>query len=193
MLKFSCKKARILPERGRTSRWQRIWAFSFYEVIMDVLRDTTPAVDDIESMSFTGNVIPHTWYHHLKNAQGRCNAIAVLILADIVYWYRPKHIIDEDTKQLISVHKKFKRDKLQNRYSSYAEKFGISIQQVKVAIYLLKEKGLITTELRTVTLDGGIKLPKVLFIEPITEKLFEITYGYKPEPGKMKQARPSFL
>ena len=48
-----------------------------------------PIVDQVATMNLTGNIIPESWYHTIINENGKTNTLAILILADIVYWYSP--------------------------------------------------------------------------------------------------------
>ena len=50
---------------------------------------STPIVDSIGQMNFEGNITPLEWYKHIKFANGKADTIAITILSDIVYWYRP--------------------------------------------------------------------------------------------------------
>lgn len=57
---------------------------------MSNLFDTgSETVNRMCRLQFTGNVIPSTWYHTIKKETGKPNLNAIIILADIVYWYRP--------------------------------------------------------------------------------------------------------
>ena len=55
----------------------------------------------------------------------RSQTNALLILADLVYWYRPAPIYDIKTGQLNGYGKKFKEDLLQRSYKNLEEKFGL--------------------------------------------------------------------
>ena len=70
----------------------------------------SPTVDRMCRLQFTGNVIPSSWYHTIKKETGKPNLNAIIILADIVYWYRPVEIRDEATGQLCGFKKKFQAD-----------------------------------------------------------------------------------
>ena len=70
----------------------------------------SPTVDRMCRLQFTGNVIPSSWYHTIKKGTGKPNLNAIIILADIVYWYRPVEIRDEATGQLCGFKKKFQAE-----------------------------------------------------------------------------------
>ena len=91
------------------------------------IKQTTqnPIVDTVGKMNLTGNVIPESWYHTIKNKNGKVNPLAILILSDIVYWYRPTEIRDEATLS-VSYSKKFHDDNyLQRSYEQLMDKFNI--------------------------------------------------------------------
>jgi hypothetical protein len=121
----------------------------------------------------TGNITPIPWYQHIRTKptktkpNGSPDPIAVAILSDIMYWYRPTEVRDENTGNVIGYKQKFKADKLQKNYDSYAELFGVSKKKTKQSFDLLVDLGLLTREFRTVDLDNGLKLGNVMFIEPI--------------------------
>lgn len=142
---------------------------------------TVKAIGDI---NLTGNVIPHTWFGHKLlrrdsslpvSIENKCNLNAILILSDIIYWYRPTIVRDELTGFISEVKTKFSGNKLQKTYKLWAIQFGLSIRQVKEACYFLKERGLITIECRNIPLPDGTILPNVTFFEPVVDKIREIT------------------
>ena len=93
-----------------------------------------PIVDQVATMNLTGNIIPESWYHTIINENGKTNTLAILILADIVYWYRPTEERDETTLS-VSYSKKFHdEDYLQRSYEQLMEKFNISKRQARDAL-----------------------------------------------------------
>ena len=69
----------------------------------------SPIVDRMCRLQFTGNVIPAAWYRTITRDNGKPNLTAIIILSDVVYWYRPVEIRDELTGQLCGFRKKFSR------------------------------------------------------------------------------------
>ncbi len=63
------------------------------------------AVDMMSSLNITGNVIPVKWCHTIRYPNGKPNLNAIMILSDIVYWYRPREIRDERTGSVIRLEK----------------------------------------------------------------------------------------
>lgn len=62
-------------------------------------------VDENAKLNISGNIIPQVWYRTIIRESGKPNLTAIIILADIVYWYKPTEIRDEGTGQVIGVRK----------------------------------------------------------------------------------------
>ena len=132
-------------------------------------------VDKIGEIAITGNIIPQMWYETLKKDDGKPYFQAIVILADIVYWYKPVEVRDEKTGRVVGYKKKFSADLLQRTYDSIAEQFGISKNETVNAVKFLEKKGVIYRELRTVQC-GDIRCGNVLFLGINPEKLQELTF-----------------
>lgn len=63
----------------------------------------TPIVDQMYGMEITGNVIPLNWFKTITTSNGKPNSTAIMLLSDIVYWYRPKILRDEATGEFIGI------------------------------------------------------------------------------------------
>lgn len=135
----------------------------------------TPVVAAIGQMHFEGNIIPHTWYKAISYPNGKADVNAILILAEIVYWYRPTIERDEATGEVVSIRQKFREDMLQRHYQSFADQFGLTKRQCQDAIGRLIAKGLVRRELRTVDTPQG-KLGNVPYFEPVVDALQRMTY-----------------
>jgi hypothetical protein len=133
-------------------------------------------VDRINQIKLQGNIIPPQWFKHIKFPSGKPNVLAILILSDIIYWYRPTIIRDEETGEILDVKKKFKLDMLQRDYQAFGDQYGYTKRQARDAIKLLEDMRLVRKELRTITLPSGRKANNVLFIEPIVESIIAITF-----------------
>ncbi len=136
------------------------------------------ACDAVKEMALTGNVIPQIWYktlvkRDLKNPKP--HLLAINVLADIVYWYRPTEVRDEATGAVIGYRKKFAADLLQRSYAQIAEQFGCSIGQAKDAIVFLEQMGVVRRELRTIEVQG-MSYNNILFLALDVDKLRELTY-----------------
>jgi hypothetical protein len=142
------------------------------------IRQTTgnKIVDAVAKMQLTGNIVHEAWYHTVTKKNGKCCPLAVLILADIVYWYRPAEHRDEET-QAVTYYKKFHdNDYLQRSYAQIMSRYGISKKQAYEALVLLEELGVVKRHFRTITTSGGNKMGNVMFLELIPEVLMELTY-----------------
>src|SRR5271157_1656723 len=156
-----------------------------------MLKNTTPVVNAIEQIHIEGDIIPKSWFKHIvyKTRKGtiKPNLLAIYILANIRFWYTPTIRRDEPSDEIISIVKKFDSDKLQKSYDSYAKSTGSSKRQIKAAFDLLKNLGLITIEFRNITVKDT-KLFNVMYVEPVAEKILEITFNERknvPPPTKI--------
>lgn len=130
-------------------------------------------------MNISGNVVPISWFNHLKFGSGKPNLPAIMILSDIIYWYRAQAIRDEETGMVVEYKQKFKSDMLQKQYKLWMDLYGFGRSQTKNAVDYLEEKGLINREFRDVNLPTGEIAYNRMFVEPIPEKIEMITYPEK--------------
>lgn len=137
-------------------------------------------VDEVGCMHFSGNVIPQRWYKNILKDTGKPDLLAIVILADILYWYRPREERDEATGQLIGVSTRFHSDLLQRDYNAFAEQFGENKRNIRDAMTRLEKLGVIKREFRTVVTPTGLKCSNVLFIKLIPSRLYEVTHDRKP-------------
>lgn len=137
-----------------------------------------PTVDAIAQLHFQGNIVPHSWYRHIRytNKRGEyTDPLACLILADVVFWYRPLEIRDETTGHITGYQKKFAEDKLQRNAEYFALLFGTTDRIARDSLKLLEELDLIDTELRAVRTNQGT-IPTQMFIGLHAEQIAAITY-----------------
>ena len=100
-------------------------------------------VNKVGKMRFSGNVIPEVWYKTIVSSNGRVNLLAINILADIVYWYRPMEIRDEMTGDVTWKKKFADDDYLQRNYSKICEKYNVSTKQAREALIVLETLGVV--------------------------------------------------
>lgn len=131
-------------------------------------------VDEMIGFEFAGNLVPHSWYKTILKENGKPDLVAITILSDVVYWYRPTEVRDEMTGQLIGYKKKFKADLLQRNYEQIGELFGITKSTAKRAVINLERIGVIERVLRDYWV-GAMKLNNVLFIKLNPKRLKELT------------------
>lgn len=130
----------------------------------------------IASLNLDGNIIPHAWYSTITFANGKPHLPAIIILAEILFWYRPEAIKDEVTGKFLGYRKKFKSDLLQRSYKSFEDQFGFSKKQIKTALVKLEELGLIRRVFRDIEIENGAKLTNVMYIQIFPEQIKKITY-----------------
>ena len=137
------------------------------------------ATDKLIGVEFTGNVIHQNWYKTILLDNGKPDTISMMILADIVYWYRPAERRDETTGRTIGFSKKFKSDLLQRTYESFSEQMGFTKRQVQESIKRLENIGVITRIFRTVKF-GDLVCYNVLYIQLNFEALMGVTFDGIP-------------
>ncbi|PED96022.1 DnaD domain-containing protein [Bacillus toyonensis] len=130
----------------------------------------------IGQMNFRGNVIDHGWFKTLTLDNGKPNMVAISILGEVVYWYKPTEVRDEHSNN-VRYKQKFKADTLQKSYQQFADSFGFTKRQVKDACDYLKGRGLVHIEFRTVFVNGT-RCNNVMFIEPVPEEIQKISILY---------------
>ncbi|MDA2439634.1 DnaD domain protein [Bacillus cereus] len=147
----------------------------------------------IGQINFRGNVIDHGWFKTLTLDNGKPNIVAITILGEIVYWYKPTEVRSEESSQ-VQYKQKFKADTLQKSYQQLADSFGFTKRQVKEACDFLKERGLIKIEFRTI-LVNGTKCNNVMYVEPVPEMIQKISIIYwgNGNPPTLKSNSPITL
>jgi len=151
-----------------------------------IVRPTTPEVDAISRLNITGNVIPQAWYHWFRE-DGKLQTLSMLILAEIIYWYRAAAVEDDDRLKIIGYRRKFQGDMLQCSLAQLADKLGASKRGVGYALEWLERKGYIRQELREVQ-SGGKTFNNVRFVAPIAaaiKETLELPEEYEATPIAM--------
>ena len=132
-------------------------------------------VDAIGQLHMEGNILPHVWFDNIKFDSGKPDLVGIVILSEIIYWYRPVYLKDELTGQFNGVKKRFKADLLQRSYESFSEQFGITKRQARDAICRLEDNGFIQRHFRTIEANNT-KLSNVLFIELKHDNVIAMTF-----------------
>lgn len=124
---------------------------------------------EMEKFPIKGNIIDHTWSSFILTDTKipRPDPIAMMLLAEIVYWYRPSLEIIDGKKVL---RKKYKEDLLQKSYQDLENDLGFTHKQLKGAFLTLERIGVVKRILRTVYSNGS-KVGNVLYIELYHTKL----------------------
>ena len=137
-----------------------------------------PIVDQIAKMDVTGHMIPDNWFSWILRENGKPNLLAMHLLSEIVYWYKPAKEVDEASGRVIGYKKKFSADLLQKSYDDLAEKYGDSKKTIQRALDVLESLGVIRREFRTIEYGKyNKKANNVMFIELIPEGLYKVTFG----------------
>ncbi len=135
------------------------------------LKDLPIEVQGVASINRRGNIIDDGWYRHVTHKEsGKAHLVAIMILADVCYWYTPSKVEDEASGKVTGYKKKFAADKLQKTYKSLGEKFGVSKNMAQTACYRLKELGLIKIEVRDIDDRQGLT-----FLEPVSANIKKIS------------------
>ncbi|PFS78636.1 primosomal replication protein N [Bacillus cereus] len=144
----------------------------------------------IGQINFRGNVIDHGWFKTLTLENGKPNIVAITILGEFVYWYKPTEVRNEESSQ-VQYKQKFKADMLQKSYQQLADSFGFTKRQVKEACDFLKERGLIKIEFRTIVVNGT-RCNNVMYVEPIPDIIQKISIMYwgNDTPPTLKRNSP---
>lgn len=131
-------------------------------------------MQELKDFHLTGNVIHTTWFKTITKENGKADLVAINILGEIVYWYKPTEIRAEITGEHLGWRNKYKDDLLQKSYSSLAEQFGLGERQVKDAIIRLEKLGVIKRVFRNIV-NNGMILNNVLYIELSLDGLRKIS------------------
>ena len=132
-------------------------------------------VDAISKINITGNNIPEAWYKTIQKTRKHPYLHAIILLSEIVYWYRPKEVCDEATGER-TYKKKFTADLWQVSMSTLSDKFGLSKDQSRTALdFLEADIQIIKRHYRTIDSRTG-KLSNVMYIELIPDVLMNLTY-----------------
>lgn len=156
---------------------------------MGYLSSCNPIVDAMGTINITGNIVPTIWYKTVLKENGKPYLLAIAILADIVYWYRPTEVRDQNTGQITGWRKRFSEDILRQSYQYYADLYGESKKTVKTAIDRLEELQAVKRHFRTVSYGDGLISNNVMYVELIPTKVYELTYP-EEEPGMDRQTKP---
>ena len=129
-----------------------------------IVSSGNPIVDAIGQINITGNIVPASWFRKITLGSGRPDTVAIIILSELLYWYRPKETKSKTGQ--IEWNKKFKKDYLQKNIKELCSKFNFSYDQVKSALKRLEDGGYIVKHLRNETIKGT-KYGNVLYIEVV--------------------------
>jgi DNA-binding transcriptional ArsR family regulator len=101
----------------------------------------------MDNLSLVGYTIPFAWRNHILTPHGKPHLVAMHLLADIIYWYQPDHLYDENTGEFLKLEKRFQGKRFCHFAEAFEENFGLTSEQVSEGLALLGSLGLITYEL----------------------------------------------
>ena len=143
----------------------------------EIINSGNSTVDAMAKINLTGNIIPANWFRTITRDNGKPYMLAICILSELCYWYRPQEVRDERSGNIVEYKKKFRGDMLQKSYQDLADRFGESKRSVKAATDRLEELGVIRKEWRNLKLRNGAVINNVLFIDLNADVLSGLTYG----------------
>lgn len=144
------------------------------------MRTGNAKVDKMAEMNFVGNIIPRNWYHTIVKDTGKPYLTAIIILADVVYWYRPTEIFDTTNNSVIGYKKKFESDLLMRSYEQLSKMYGISKREATDAVVFLEKLGAIKRVFRTIKTENTT-MNNVLFIDVYPDCIKKLTFGEEIE------------
>ena len=131
-------------------------------------------VDDIGKVGVFGNCVPQQWFGRVTKASGATDPLAILILSDVVSWYRPQLIRDEKTGAIIGAKKRFQGEMLCRSCNTWGKHLGVSRDKAWRAIKRLRELGLVRTKTACAK-PGQRGYLAVLYVEPVPKAIEIIT------------------
>lgn len=135
-------------------------------------------VDAMSNVNISGNIISPIWYRTVVKEDGKPHFLAIAILSDIMYWYRPRIIRDEATGNVIKAVKRFADNLLQRSSKALAEQFGVSKRQITEALRLLEQLKVINRHFRVIERKYGdelVKIANVQYIELNVDMLLRLS------------------
>ena len=112
-------------------------------------------VEEFALIHITGDIVPVEFFQKIQFPKsGKPDLLAILILSDLLYWYRPIRPRNEHTGKLLPWRQKFFGQVLRRDYSYFVEKFGATARQCRDACARLKNLDLIEIQI-TPTSSGG--------------------------------------
>ncbi len=141
-----------------------------------------PVVDAIGRLEhkFIGALAPYAWFSKILDERGRPYHLAILLLAEIVGWYRPRIELAKGSNTWV-VRKRFKRDRLQISRGDLAEKFNTDEDTITTALNVLAGSvGAIKRSYHDLVI-GGRKHRNCLFVWPVPEVIEKLCEVDQPE------------
>ena len=100
-------------------------------------------VQPLGSVYLSGDIVPPEFFNAIRYKSGKPDLLSVLILSDLLYWFRPIRPRSEETGQALAWRQKFKGEALNRDYGYFENKFGATNRQCRDSVARLKNLGLI--------------------------------------------------
>ncbi|NCP62706.1 MAG: Lrp/AsnC family transcriptional regulator [Alphaproteobacteria bacterium] len=155
----------------------------------EVSSELPKAVAEIGKISITGNIVPPLWFKTITFESGKPDTNSILILSDILYWYRPTELRNEHTGFVIGYRKKFQEDLLRRSYADFEVQFGLSKKQCQECLRRLENLGVIKRIFRTLHSRAG-RLNNVMYIDLVPSVVQRLTTMTHETPVFSKEAAP---
>ena len=155
----------------------------------DVSTELPKAVSEIGKISINGNIIPPLWFKTITFESGKPDTNSILILSDILYWYRPTEVRDERTGNTIGYKKKFQEDLLRRSYADFEVQFGLSKKQCQECLRRLENLGAIKRIFRTLHSRAG-RLNNVMYIDLVPTVIQKLTTMTHESPVFSEDSTP---
>jgi len=137
-----------------------------------------PVVKAVSRLDFSGNLVPLSWLQHIRTEHGRVDLGAVIILSEIVFWYRWRIVRDERTGNIARVEQRFRGPRFTRSIRAWSSGFGLTIKQVRRSLATLKRLGVLKVTLEAQQQPGALAC---LGYEPVPSVLELITYPCAPD------------
>ncbi|NJC24829.1 hypothetical protein [Neolewinella antarctica] len=136
----------------------------------------TEEVAEMSRIVWRGNIVPESWWSYILNKKGKSNAVpkpnavAIILLSDVIYWYRAKEVRGEQSGQIEKRVRRFEGPFLRRSYEDIQNKFGFTRKQSRLALEILEDLDLCHRIIRPFQ-QGGMVQPQTMFLRPVPSKI----------------------
>ena len=96
-------------------------------------------LQNASTLSITGNIVPHCWYHKILRECGKADINAITILSELLFLHRAEN-----------------KSVFQLPYKYFKSKFNFGLYQVRDAVIRLEKLSLLKREFRTISVQGRL-------------------------------------
>lgn len=111
-------------------------------------------VEQYGLLHISGDVVPPEFFQAIKFDSGKPDLLSVLILSNLLYWYRPIKPRDERTDRANAWRQKFQGEMLSRTYQEWADIYGATERQARDACHRLQARGLLTISCKPCSTGG---------------------------------------